>query len=785
MKRQGIERMTTCRDMKDRLARWNIPVMLLFITLFALRGPAAAARASLGIKIISADRQSITKNIFTASGNVEIAWDEYRLYTDHLEFNLKTKDLLARSRVTLSSRETVISGDQFRFNLKKQTGEMTGTYGQLAPTLRYTTAELNQVDNETLTFKRLDFTPCAQCVPRWKITCRSGKIKKEKYIEMKHMVFKVKKIPLLYLPYLRYPLQRSSGLLLPLMGRSSQKGFFMLNAFYWVIKPNVDLTIGVDYYSSAGVGTSEELRYLFRKAEGNLKFCLFKFNPRFEPMAEVKTGESTGTVPLWNPAGKVDWLIKMKHVQKSDFLKTRLTIDLDQQSDPNFLRFFSDHFDNLQDLTHRSSAALNSSLSKLKISLSALESSTFLPSRQQSGIVRYLPLLDLNLNQQKMWKLPGYFSLAASYASVSWSTRNFGEQEIDTGAEKNVPVGDITQTRFTLNPSYTLPLLKVPWLNASLLFKSFHRYYPRSRDPEAKDLVILDHPLYLQYQSTDFILKGPVFTRIFELSHSKLKHVIEPQIAMRYTTSMDEEEMKRLIKRDVPLFTNYPYVSLWFTNRLLYKSKKGSASAREILSYSLQQDYYFDPNLANRSKTTTGISPEFSQLKHILRWSPSKNAALDATLYYNHYIRALTYIAVSLDYRKPRSVISGNLRYTRALNQYDETISTRENTGETEQYTETETVRLAGTTLSNQTIGGTLNFDKKGFPIRLNTRVNYNIKDRRFTYGSVLLTCDYQCVTFQAKFTLFRLSGREETAFRFGVSFGNLGIVRDLLGIAE
>jgi LPS-assembly protein len=785
MRNQDTGQRKYCRGRSPRRKQWEIALLLLFLSLFTLRVQAAATKAQPGIKIISADRQSFSKNTFTAAGNVEIAWDEYRLYTDYLEFDLKTKELLAKSRVTLSSKETVISGDQFRFNLKKRTGEMTETYGQLTPTLRYTTDELSQVDSDTLAFKKLDFTPCAQCVPRWEITCANGKIIKEKYIEMKHILFKVKKIPLLYLPYLRYPLQRSTGLLLPLMGRSSQKGFFVLNGFYWVIKPNVDLTLGVDYYSSAGVGTSDELRYLFRNAEGNIKFYLFKYNPQFKLEADGKTGGSGNSSGEWNPSGKFDWLVKMRHLQETGFLKTRLRIDIDQQGDPNFLRFFSDHVDRVQDVTHRSSAALSSSLSKLKISLSAIENSTFLPSEQTSDIVRYLPLLEMNLNQQKVWKLPGYFSLSTSYAAVNWSTKRYGEQSAGTGEEENSLPGDITQTRFLLNPSYTLPLLKAPWASASLLLKSFHRYYPRSRDPEAKDLVILDSPLVLQYQSADFTVKGPVFTRIFEFKHSKIKHVIEPQIIFRYTTSTDEDEIKRLIKKDFSPFANYPYVRFLFTNRLLYKNKKGPASAREILAYTLQQDYYLDPVLANRRKTIGGIYPEFSQLSHTLRLNPYKNVSLDATLHYNHYLNELTYVTVSLDYRKPQSVLSGSFKYTRAIAQYDESSSSQAGAGGTGQNADSETGQPAGSVISNQTLGGSLNFDKKGFPVRLNTRVDYNIKNRRFTYGSLSLTCDYQCITFEAKFTVFRLSGREETAFRFGVSFGNLGIVRDLLGIAE
>jgi len=83
---------------------------------------------------------------------------------------------------------------------------------------------------------------------------------------MSNVLFKIKKIPVFYVPYLRYPLTdtgRATGFLFPGIGRSNLRGFFLFNSFYWNIKPNVDLTLGLDYYGKAGIGINEEFRYLF------------------------------------------------------------------------------------------------------------------------------------------------------------------------------------------------------------------------------------------------------------------------------------------------------------------------------------------------------------------------------------------------------------------------------------------------------------------------------------------------------------------------------------------
>ncbi|MCP5102671.1 MAG: LPS-assembly protein LptD, partial [bacterium] len=249
---------------------------------------------------ISADDQYMDENKLIASGNVEIAWEDYRIYADYLEFDQDTKEITAKGRVTMSSGETVISGDKLKFNLKERSGEMYDTYGQLLPSLRYSTDKLTQVDNETLTFDKFNFTSCSQCVPRWIITCSKGKIKKEKYIEMKNVLFKIKKIPLFYIPYLRYPIQkdgRATGFLIPKFGTSNTRGFFFLNSFFWAMSRNLDLTLSFDYYGKAGIGVAEELRYLTRNMDGSVKFYFFKYKKD----------------NALNTESKSDYLLKMEH----------------------------------------------------------------------------------------------------------------------------------------------------------------------------------------------------------------------------------------------------------------------------------------------------------------------------------------------------------------------------------------------------------------------------------------------------------------------------------------
>lgn len=753
-----------CRTRVLNTLKPFITVSILFLFIFSYSFVVDAAhkqgKSRLAVSIKTADRQEISGDTYIARGNVEITWGGYRIYADYLEFNRKTRKIAAKGRVTMTSRETVITGEKLMFDLKNKTGEIYDTYGQLDPAVRYTTGRLSRIDNDTLIFKKMDFTPCSQCVPRWKITCSRGKIKKEKYIEVKHALFKIKNIPVMYFPYLRYPLNkngRSSGFLFPVIGSSSKKGFYVLNAFYWAIKPNIDLTLGFDYYANGGLGLEDEFRYLSKHMDGNIKFYYFKYKK-----------EDTGNTPEPGQTPDFDYLLKVNHNQTVNFLdtKTRITLHTDTASDPNFMRWLSSNFNNLQKKIFRSSVSMETSVRNLKFSISASQNDTFNVSKNLSSIERDLPMVTMNLNQQRIWKMPGYFSLYAAYSSKNWAEKRFGDEADASDGEAEgagEPKPGITSTRLSLKPSYSVNLLKFPWISASLKLNSSHDYYLETRDPEAEELVVLDTPLYLQHQAAALALKGPVFSRVFQSKTGKMKHLIEPTINFRYTTGVNDEDRERLVKPKNYDFSDYSYIGFSLKTRLLLKSGKSRGSAREILSYTISQDYFFDPGLANKDRKIKALDliPEFSQLSNTLRVRPLKDFSLDATLKYNHYLKRFTLVLFTLGYKNQKSVLRGNFKYAKSINQYN--------------YNEPDIEYMT------ETIGGSLNFAKPGFPLKFKTRVDYDIEHGRFSYRSFVFSYDYQCIVFTSGLEVFTYKDRSETRFILGVSFGNLGMVKNLL----
>ncbi|MCK4766128.1 MAG: LPS-assembly protein LptD [Candidatus Aminicenantes bacterium] len=699
-------------------------------------------------QVLMHDYGDVTEELLKYWGNVEFIWDEYRIYADYVEHDRRTKTVTAKGRVTMSSKETVVSGEKLLINLEDKTGELYDVYGQMEPTVRYTAERWKQEDKDTQKFEKLKFTSCAQCVPRWTLICSKGTIKKKKYIAMKNVVLKFKKIPVLYLPYLSYPItDKSTGFLFPQPGNHYIAGTTLKNAFYWDIKSNIDMTLYLDYYSKAGWGFAEEFRYLFKNMEGNLKFYFLKYR-----MGEdADSGEIRN---VFNKVGKSDYYINFKHIHNINFLNTKIVVDIDNQSDPSFLRLFDNNFDRSVSNRYYSSIFIKSSLSNVNMSVSARKNVTYytFEGRETSNIIQYLPSVSLSVNQQKIWFLPGYFSFRSAFDNISRSGVNYEE-----GAE--FIQNDFTSQRLNITPSYSLKLFTLPWLSSTVNLRSEHSIYFKSKDPEDKNKII-NEPIHINYNVISSMLKGPIFYKIYESKKSKFKHIIEPEVKFTYSTQLEDEQVNRVARIDFSDRPPYSYVGFGLTSRLLKKNKNDNESPREVLSYTISQNYYIDPKEANFYRMINNEYPQFSELGNSLRLRFVKDFSLDFTVAYNYYIKGFSRANVLLSFNKENSIIKGSAAYTIYRNPY------RQNFFRNKTY-----------------LRGDLDINIPGFPLRLKTGIDYDVTENEFRYGSVLASYNYQCIYFNAEFRMYTMfNGDLKYQYNFGISFGSIGMVKDFLG---
>ncbi len=88
-----------------------------------------------------------------------------------------------------------------------------------------------------------------------------------------HAVVRLGKIPILYAPWFKFPIddRRQTGLLYPKIGLSGKNGFDYEQPIYLNLAPNYDATLYPRYMSDRGIVLGGEFRYLYHGGEGKLE----------------------------------------------------------------------------------------------------------------------------------------------------------------------------------------------------------------------------------------------------------------------------------------------------------------------------------------------------------------------------------------------------------------------------------------------------------------------------------------------------------------------------------
>ena len=143
---------------------------------------------------------------------------------------------------------------------------------------------------------------------------------------------------MLYLPYATYPIsdKRKSGLLLPTLSTSNQRGLEISTPWYWNIAPNYDATITPNYMSKRGLMMGAEVRALTKKTAGEVSGNY------------LSNDEITGT-------DRYEWNIESKTAIARDW---RVAVDATGVSDDRYLNDFSNRWSTSSQTALNQSAVL-------------------------------------------------------------------------------------------------------------------------------------------------------------------------------------------------------------------------------------------------------------------------------------------------------------------------------------------------------------------------------------------------------------------------------------------
>jgi lipopolysaccharide assembly outer membrane protein LptD (OstA) len=201
-------------------------------------------------------------------GHVEFEDKETKIYADDAWYYQDGSKFIAKGNVVFAQADNRISAERIEFNTDTRLGTFYNAYGistvkpqrqrlragEIAPppmagqdTVVYFFGEsIEKLGPKKYKISKGGFSTCVQPTPRWDLVADTVTLNVDHYTFMKQAVFRVKGVPMFYLPVLYYPTKkedRATGFLIPAYGSSTLRGQSIHNAFFWAVDRSQDATV--------------------------------------------------------------------------------------------------------------------------------------------------------------------------------------------------------------------------------------------------------------------------------------------------------------------------------------------------------------------------------------------------------------------------------------------------------------------------------------------------------------------------------------------------------------
>lgn len=528
---------------------------------------------------MTADSQSRVNGVYFLRGNAVMTYRGMRFSADVVSYNPATHEADARGHVTFDDARGQLEAASAHYNLVTESGWFSKVHGYLryaspqpgepATSLFVDAAKITRIDQDTYTLTAARLRSCAQENRGLAFVLADAKIDLGHTVTGHSAEFRFLGLPVFYLPYLvvsaaRQP--RQTGVLLPTIFDTNQKGLVLGDGFFWAINPSADLLGGVQYFSKRGVGFSGRFRAR-PSATSEITADFFAINDTASnPNIRVPGGNFTVTGDADDMGDGFRGVVNVNYVNSLAFRSA-----------------WSTNFNTAVFSEAQQTGFLTKNFGADSINLYASRYQDFLsstPVNEQSIIIKQAPSVSFSGVDKQIHRSPFFYGFDVSLDGVGRSEPSFSTPAL-TG-------------RLDLFPHLTL---------RSRPFWGFHltptaglreTYYTTSLLPG-------EGPVnrFLGEFSAD--LRPPTLEKTFSWRGRRFKHVIEPDVQYRLVKPSDPQNIFDIVRFDTTdIMTDDNELQFSLTNALLERkhskddSEQGS-HARDLLSWTLTQKYFFDP----------------------------------------------------------------------------------------------------------------------------------------------------------------------------------------------
>jgi len=625
-------------------------VMTGFFCRLAQAGPVFGFDDSTAPWHIEADTiQSLGDDDYSAVGGVVVTRGEKQVRADVIRFDGRSRNIVATGNVVMTAGPDVLRGDRMEMNLETETGTIYEGELFLGKSHFYIAGDrIEKVGPESYKADKFRITTCDPDHPDWHLSGRDLSFTIEGYGSMRHAALWARKLPVLYAPYLSFPVKtrRQTGFLVPEMDYSDKKGAEYVQPFFWAIDDSTDMTLYAHYMSHRGFRLGAEYRRVFSE-QSKIAVMMDGFNDgeRGEDLRNDDYGYD-GDEWLRTNSGRYWFRMKQDHVFPGG-IKARL--DLDVVSDQDYLdefddgymgfdetdRFFEDFFgrdiDEEDETVRTNRLNLNKLWSRYSMNADLRWEDDVIKRRweETDTTVQRLPVVMFNAIRQPVPGLPLDYKLDSEY---TFCFRRDGVKGHRTDVYPRIYLPLYWHDVVSIEPS--AGVRETAW-------------WMDERDPSAPSM---DRNLTRTVYDARLDLSSELY-RVFTLDRqtgSKIRHTILPRIVYEYLFSPDEGDRFPEFDDNLDIIKDQNLITYsienFFTLRTEKDKKNGSVDDpgyqyREICRLKIEQSYDIQEARENNPgdwKNQTSRRP-FSPILVELDFSPFKNLRIDMDAGWDKY----------------------------------------------------------------------------------------------------------------------------------------------------
>lgn len=766
---------------------------------------------------LTSDRQTRVGDVFTLDGHVVVRYQGYVLRADKVVYHQSTSVLEAEGHLQVNGgpNNVQISASHGDMNLNMHTARFynvsgiqgmrgaarSGIYTTSTP-FQFTARVMLQLGDDSYRIIDGTMTNCRFPRPDWRIISHAINLD-DRVASTKNSVFEFLGIPLVYIPYLRHPVDetgRESGFLIPVISNSSIKGFVLGEQYYWAINRSMDMVIGAELFSKRGWSPNGDFRYKGR----DLDHLIVRWNALFDrgilqpvdnsnvpPAGTVaanalsKPGQAAGSI-VPGPPGYVrvnQGGIDVAAEGRKDFTPATYGAGvMEYLSSYPYRLVFNDNFSQAISSQVSSKVFLSHSRNGLVPSVSLERFETFASSNNgDEARILHLPNLRYDVLQRPLRSSPFYWGFDSSMGYLGRSEPRFHARNVG---------------RIDVYPHLTLPIHAAGWSfvpEVALRGTS----YTISQIPDLKDLrngvpTISHEPVHRFDAEASVDIRPPVLERDFQLPrwNRVLRHVIEPELTYRFVGGIGTQAPNVLLVDTTDVATDVNEAGLSVTQRFFLTPRNGSPCSdegneatascpgrpREWASWTISQNFFIDPNFGGALipgrrnvfdatlkmsgvaflTTPRNIAPVTSRM----RFEAIDNLRVQWDLDYDPNLGQLTSDNLYAGYSWGRTTVG--LGHA-LLNAVDES-------------------RGAASTIKSQQLQPFLTIGKQsdtGFNLAANG--GYDFVLNQVQYAGIQGTYNWDCCGLTVGYRRFKLgSVRDETQYLYSFTLANFGSVGDI-----